>query len=93
MTPVKVLFSQAVSEEKILEIQRPETKIGQYLLADGDEMRNLYRESPSNCRFIWRSYFRGEHRPGEVKNGGEFRCSTVKSGKSIVGDRGNKKST
>ena len=25
-----------------------------------------------------------------VKNGGEFRCSTVKSGKSIVDDRGKK---
>jgi hypothetical protein len=68
-----------VSEETILEIERSETRIAQCLLADGDEMR-----------FIWRSGLRGEHRQGVVKNGGEFRCSRVKSGKSIVDDRGKK---
>jgi len=46
---------------------------------------------PSNCRFICPSGFRGEHWPGELKNGGELRCSTFKSGKSVVGVRGKKK--
>jgi hypothetical protein len=44
MIPVKVRFIQpAVSEETILEIERQETRIAQCLLADGDEMSNLYR--------------------------------------------------
>ena len=76
-------FHKAVSEEKIL--RNLPTGIKNCLWRSclwAIFLENLPLMPRTNCR---NSGFRGEHWPGE------FRSSTVKSDKSVVGERGKKK--